>query len=227
MIPAQPSLTVFNPHYNSLNTSSKIVIAFERISEAFRVMLWQVSKSTGLSPLQIQILTFLAFHNPEQRTVSYLAEEFNMTKPTISDAIKSLEEKSIVKKEPSLVDSRSYTINLTEKGNLLAQQTSIFANQFTSALGSMPPIEQEFLLEHLLMIIQNFHKKGILTIQRTCFSCSFFKRYPMRSAESQNSYCSLLDIQLQASDVRLDCPHHEAMAQQQTTSFAAESFTAV
>ncbi len=222
MIPAQPSLTVFNPHYNSINTSSKIVVAFERISEAFRVMLWQASKSTGLSPLQIQILTFLAFHPPAQRKVSYLAEEFNMTKPTVSDAIKSLEEKSLVAKEPSLSDSRSYTINLTEKGQALAQQTSIFANKFTSALSSMPPIEQEFLLEHLLLIIQTFHKEGILTIQRTCFSCTYYERHPMRSAESQHSYCSLLDIPLQAYDVRLDCPHHQSMTQQQPATSGAK-----
>lgn len=211
----QPSTTVFNPHYNSINTTSKIVVAFERIAEAFRVMLWQASKSTGLSPLQIQILTFLAFHPPAQRKVSYLAQEFNMTKPTVSDAIKSLEEKGLVWKEASVIDSRTYTISLTEKGTILAQQTAIFANKFNSALGGMPPIEQEFLLEHLLSIIQSFHKEGILTIQRTCFSCKFFDRNPLHTLESHQSYCLLLDMKLQAADVRLDCPYHEAKEVQQ------------
>lgn len=204
-----PSSTIFNPHYNSINTTSKIVVAFERISEAFRVMLWQASKSTGLSPLQIQILTFLSFHPSAQRKVSYLAQEFNMTKPTVSDAIKSLEEKGLIEKVTEKNDTRSYTINLTDKGDKLSQETSLFAQKFNEALGGMPPIEQEFLLEHLVSIIHSFHKEGILTIQRTCFTCAFHTRNTMHLSSSTDSYCRLLDQNLHFSDIRLDCPHHE------------------
>jgi DNA-binding MarR family transcriptional regulator len=214
MTAAQPSSTIFNPHYNSINTTSKIVVAFERIAEAFRVLLWQASKSTGLSPLQIQILTFLSFHPPLQRKVSYLAQEFNMTKPTVSDAIKSLEEKGLISKETTESDSRSYTIHLTDKGSNLAEETSAFAQKFSTALGGMPPIEQEFLLEHLLSIIQSFHKEGILTMQRTCFTCSFYARNPMSSNSTNYAHCRLLDQHLHSADIRLDCPHHELKTEQ-------------
>jgi DNA-binding MarR family transcriptional regulator len=206
---APTSSTIFNPHYSSINTTSKIVVAFERISEAFRVMLWQSSKSTGLSPLQIQIVTFLSFHPPVQRKVSYLAQEFNMTKPTVSDAIKTLEEKGLIVKITEENDTRSYTINLTDKGNLVAQETSLFAQKFNEALGGMPPIEQEELLEHLVSIIHSFHKKGILTIQRTCFTCTYHTQSTMNTSSNKQSYCKLLDQTLHPSDIRLDCPHHE------------------
>lgn len=214
MTTEKPSSTIFNPHYNSINTASKIVVAFERIAEAFRVMLWESSKRTGLSPLQIQILTFLSFHPPLQRKISYLAQEFNMTKPTVSDAIKSLEEKGLISKETEPQDTRSYTIHLTPKGIDLAVETSAFARKFNDALGGMPPIEQEFLLEHLLSIIHSFHREGILTMQRTCFTCSFHKPHPMSSNLKDHSYCRLLDQSLHASDIRLDCPHHEFKVEQ-------------
>ncbi|MCS6807465.1 MAG: MarR family winged helix-turn-helix transcriptional regulator [Bacteroidota bacterium] len=207
----QPAATTFNPHYNSLNTASKIILALERITEAFRVMLWQASKTTGLSPLQIQILTFLLYHLPQQqRTVSYLAQEFNMTKPTISDAIKSLQEKGLIRKESSLQDSRSYTIFLTEDGTRLANTTAVFAQYFHNALAEMPPIEQELLLEYLITIIRSLHKQGFLTIQRTCFTCRFHTQHPMHSLPPYQSYCTLLDVSLHSSDIRLDCPHHES-----------------
>lgn len=205
----RPSSTIFNPHFSSINTASKIVVAFERIAEAFRVMLWQASKSTGLSPLQIQILTFLSFHPPLQCKVSYLAQEFNMTKPTVSDAIKTLEEKELITKITEASDTRSYTINLTPKGVLLAQETSLFAQKFNDALVGMPPIEQEFLLEHLVAIIYSFHKEGILTMQRTCFTCTYHSRSTMSIPTSGQSYCRMLDQHLHSSDIRLDCPHHE------------------
>ena len=41
---------------------SRIVVALERISESFRVLLWNESKENSLSPIQIQILIFIYFH---------------------------------------------------------------------------------------------------------------------------------------------------------------------
>jgi hypothetical protein len=46
-------------HQNS-KIESKIVASLERISEAFRVLLWNESKENSLSPIQIQILIFIA-----------------------------------------------------------------------------------------------------------------------------------------------------------------------
>jgi DNA-binding MarR family transcriptional regulator len=201
----QPSSTMFNPHYNAFNTASKIVIALERISEAFRVMLWQESKANGLSPLQIQIVIFLAFHPALHCKVSYLAQEFNMTKPTISDAVRVLEEKKLITKEQSESDTRSYSMHLTEQGQVLAQRASSFARKFDTPLTQMPPIEQEALLGQLLSIINSLHKEGILTTRRACSTCAFFAQNPMNAT----SYCIFLKQTLLASDIRVDCPHHE------------------
>jgi DNA-binding MarR family transcriptional regulator len=205
-MPSHQSSTTFNPHYHSFNTASKIVIALERISEAFRVMLWQESKANGLSPLQIQILIFLAFHPALQCKVSYLAQEFNMTKPTISDAVRILEEKKLITKEQSEQDTRSYTMRLTERGNTIAERASSFARKFDAPLLQMPPIEQEALLGQLLSIVDSFHKEGVLTTQRSCYSCAFRGQ----NGITKTSYCTFLKQSLAQSDIRVDCPHHEA-----------------
>ena len=85
---------------------SRIVVALERISEAFRVLLWNESKENSLSPIQIQILIFIYFHSPEKCKVGYLADEFNMTKATISDSVKVLLSKELVTKETDPNDTK-------------------------------------------------------------------------------------------------------------------------
>ncbi|MEO0333318.1 MAG: MarR family transcriptional regulator, partial [Bacteroidota bacterium] len=57
--------SVFNPTNQQSDVSSKIVAGLERISEAFKVLLWEKAKSLGLSPIQIQILIFIAYHKSE------------------------------------------------------------------------------------------------------------------------------------------------------------------
>ena len=109
------------------NIEGRIVVALERISEAFRVLLWNESKENALSPIQIQILIFIYFHTPEFNKVSYLAEEFNMTKATISDSVKVLVAKKLVSKETDATDTRSYSLSLTKEGEKIARKASTFA----------------------------------------------------------------------------------------------------
>ena len=102
--------SIFNPEQQQHDISSKIVVGLERISEVFKVLLWEKAKKVGLSPIQIQLLLFIAFHKQELCNVSHLAKEFNITKPTVSDAIKILAQKEMILKDFSSTDSRSYTI---------------------------------------------------------------------------------------------------------------------
>ncbi len=88
--------SLFDVNEQNTNLESKIVVALERISEAFRVLLWQQSKEFGVSPIQIQLLIFIDLHQQDYCKVSYLAQEFNLTKATISDAVKSLEQKQLI-----------------------------------------------------------------------------------------------------------------------------------
>ena len=103
----------FNLNEQNQKIESRIVVALERISEAFRVLLWNESKENSLSPIQIQILIFIYFHSLEKCKVGYLADEFNMTKATISDSVKILLSKELVTKETDPIDTRSFSLSLT------------------------------------------------------------------------------------------------------------------
>jgi len=182
---------------------SKIVVALERISEAFRVLLWNESKENTLSPIQIQILIFLLFHTGEKCKVSYLAQEFNLTKATISDSIKILLQKELVVKNNDLGDSRSFVIALSEAGKKVARQSANFAFAIEKPLTGLTDIQKEIMLSGLLKLIYDLNQAGIITIQRMCFTCLHYE------AANEGHYCRLLQSKLATANIRLDCPEHE------------------
>lgn len=191
-------------HQNS-SIESKIVASLERVSQAFRVLLWNESKEFSLSPIQIQVLIFLLHHSDEKRKVTYLADEFNMTKATISDTIKTLEQKQLIIKEFEPHDTRSYIIHLTKKGKNIAEQTSLFAKQIQAPIDKLHSTDKENLLLSLLDIIHHLNQSGIITIQRMCFTCHFYKA----NKNGQEHFCGLMNTKLADNDLRIDCPEHK------------------
>ncbi|MDD2986488.1 MarR family winged helix-turn-helix transcriptional regulator [Flavobacterium sp.] len=196
--------SVFDLNHQNSSIESKIVASLERISQAFRVLLWNESKEFSLSPIQVQVLIFLLHHSDQKRKVSYLASEFNMTKATISDTIKTLEQKLLIKKEFEPHDTRSYIIQLTEKGKDFAEQTALFAKQIEVPIDQLQSKDKENLLLSLLDIIHYLNKSGIITIQRMCFTC----RYYEANKNGQEHFCGLLNTKLTDSELRIDCAEH-------------------
>ncbi|GIV30340.1 MAG: hypothetical protein KatS3mg028_1406 [Bacteroidia bacterium] len=182
---------------------SRIVVALERISEAFRVLLWNESKENSLSPIQIQILIFIQFHAQEKCKVSYLADEFNMTKATVSDSVRALLAKELVNKETDSNDTRSYTLSLTNEGKKIAKKASFFASSIEQPIEKLTQEQKTAMLNGLLKLIYDLNKSGIITIQRMCFTCSYY------NSENGIHYCNLLKTKLAESEIRVDCPEHE------------------
>lgn len=195
----------FDLEFQNENIESKIIAALERVSQAFRVLLWQESKDFSLGPIQVQVLIFLLHHSKEKGTVSYLASEFNMTKPTISDTIKSLEQKQLIKKIQQQHDTRSYTIQLTVKGKNIALKTSLFSKEIKTPIDRLHDDDKENLLLSLMNIIRHLNQSEVITIQRMCLTCMHYQT----SANGQKHFCKLLNQNLHVIDLRIDCPEHE------------------
>ncbi|KAA3651464.1 MAG: MarR family transcriptional regulator [Bacteroidetes bacterium] len=196
----------FDLNRQNRSTESKIVVALERISEAFRVLLWNESKDNSLSPIQIQLLIFLLFHSQEKCKISYLASEFNMTKATISDSVRVLISKGLVIKEADLIDTRSFTISLTSQGKQLAEKSSFFASPIEKPIEKLTEEQKTIILNGLLKMIYDLNKAGIITIQRMCFTCSYY------NADNGIHFCNLLNTKLAESEIRVDCPEHEMIS---------------
>nr|WP_321233344.1 MarR family winged helix-turn-helix transcriptional regulator [uncultured Psychroserpens sp.] len=195
--------SIFNPDQQQKDLSSKIVTGLERISEVFKILLWEKSKIVGLSPIQIQILVFITFHKEELCNVSHLAKEFNVTKPTVSDAIKILDKKKLIVKVYSSADNRRYNIQLSPSGKKIVSEVHDFANPLKSQIDNFDSTDLESLFSTLSELIYKLNKNGVLTVQRTCFGCKFYQKNEM------SDYCNLLEKELLNKDIRLDCPEFE------------------
>ncbi len=190
----------FDPNVQQEFLPSKIVAGLERISQAFKLLLWDKAKQFGLSPIQIQLLIFIGNHKNHWNNVSYLANEFNVTKPTISDAVRILHKKNLILKDYSSSDNRSYSIVLSESGKAIVVATEDFSGPLTSLLDTFSMEEQKNFYNMLGKLIHGLHRHSILSVQRSCFACKFYDN------QSQGHYCNLLETFLERQEIRLDCP---------------------
>lgn len=195
---------IFNPTYQETNLSNKIVAGLERVSEAFKVLLWEKAKTLGLSPIQIQILIFIKYHKLEFCSVSYLAKEFNVTKPTISDAVKVLVHKGLIEKVYSSSDSRSYAIQLSNSGEKIVLETENFAQPLKNQLNEIDNNDLESTFKALSKLIYKLNQIEVLTVQRTCYACKFYQK------NGNKHFCNLLEKELMNTEIRIDCPEFEA-----------------
>lgn len=186
--------------------TSKIVAGLERLSQVFRTLLWEQAKKHQLSPIQIQLLIFIHYHSDDSNNVSYLAQEFSVTKPTISDAVKVLEQKGLIAKISSASDSRRYSIRLTPNGKTVVATTENYAAPFEEWIAQTTHAAQESLWNDISGMIRALNKIGVISVQRSCYTCGNY------TEENGMPFCRLLNERLATKDIRTDCPEHEVAA---------------
>jgi len=180
----------------------KIVAAFERISQALRAMSWSYSKSLSLNPAQTQVLVFLYGHPKLFLKISLLAKEFGITNATMSDTVRLLEEKQLVRKTLFVQGSRNYFLSLTDKGKDLAKLASSYTHTLTDILKVLPISDSEGLLGSLSNIIYGLYKSGVSPVQRMCKTCKFHNEV------DGTTYCHLLKKPLDKTELQIDCADH-------------------
>lgn len=197
----------FAPQHQVTDLESRIVVLLERIAEVFKAALWEEGKHHQLSPLQIQVLVFLCYHASPQRTVSYLAQEFNVSKPTISEVVRILEQKKLLERQFSELDGRSHTLTLTSSGHTVVKQAQHFATPILKQVNAATSIDKPALYHSLLVLLQAFQKNGLIGEVRMCLNCPHLS---MGQDSSMDYACRLLGQSLSIQELRIDCPEFNA-----------------
>jgi DNA-binding MarR family transcriptional regulator len=200
-------MSAFNPERHITNVDYKIVAALEKISEVFRVLLWMEAKEHKLSPIQMQLLIFIKYHNDDkQRRIASMAREFNMTKATISDSIKVLEQKGLIKRTDDVFDSRSFNFSLTDQGQKLTGMIENFTLPLDGAISTMSPEKKEQLLLSVLELVHRLNLTGIISPQRMCYNCFYYN-----GDRQQTHFCNLMQKELAIDELRVECPEHKVI----------------
>ncbi|MFK7030966.1 MarR family winged helix-turn-helix transcriptional regulator [Flavobacterium oreochromis] len=194
--------SAFNLKFQNLSIDNKIVAGLDKLATVHRYLIWEQSKKLALSPIQIQILIFIKYHNEKYSTVSYLAKEFGVTKPTISDAVKILEQKGLIKKIQDVNDSRSYSMKLTTNGVEMVLKAEDFAQPLQAFFEKQEMPDKEIVWELLSKLIFKLSQIDVVSVERMCFSCKFY------SKKEEVHFCNLVKTPLERTDIRMDCPEH-------------------
>lgn len=180
----------------------KIIVAFERISQALRTMAWNSGKQQQLNPVQSQLLIFLLRHPNAASSITALAREFGVSKASLSETVSALEKKGLINKAATRSDLRNFNIRLMPEGLQAAAEAAQYTNLLTAALGNLPAPGKEVLFDALGSLIFELHNSGVVPVQRMCLSCHY---HEMRN---DGHFCRLLEKQLAVAALQVDCADH-------------------
>lgn len=184
--------------------ATKIVTALDRLVRGQRSHRQAIAFRHGITPLQLDLLLTLADGPPPEPQVGLLAVELGVTQPTLTDSLNALERKQLIGRQRDDFDRRRIVITLTARGAELVELIAHDTRELVDRIAALPDDEQEPLLAALLALIGHHLDVGMITVARTCLTCRFFEPRP-----GDAHRCSLLNLELQRRDLRVNCPEHE------------------
>lgn len=193
-----------------VSLQEKLTATLERLAQAQRVLLWEKTEPMGLSPTQALILLHLGRCETEVRRVGALARAFDLTPATVSDAVRALESKGLLRRTPGS-DRRVQVLELTARGELLVQQVQDWDRPLRAALLALSDEQQATLYGLLLPLLARLVDNQVITIARMCLLCQHF-RPDASPAQPRPHYCALLEKPLGLAELRLDCPEFTSTA---------------
>jgi DNA-binding MarR family transcriptional regulator len=185
--------------------SQQLVVGLNKVGLVLKSQAWQDAETTGLTPTQGQILTFLDSNRSQGIRLSAVADALGITSATASDAIAVLIQKQLVIKEKAIDDARAIAIKLTSAGKQRARQVAGWSDFMLSAIDELSPLEREVFLKGLMKIIHRLQADGYISVARMCVNCQYFQpdRYPN---SHDPHHCGFMDAPFGDRDLKLDCP---------------------
>lgn len=186
---------------------ARLAAALERLGNGLRVHVQSQATEHGLSPLQFRITVLLGEGGAdERRRVGALAVDLGVAQPTVSRAVTALERKGLIGRDSPDGDARSSPVALTAAGQRLHRALTSDRDAVSTLLTDIDPSDKDAALVVVLELIAGLHRRGAITVARTCTTCRFLVRH---AAGPSRFHCDLLELPLSSGDLRIDCPEHE------------------
>ena len=178
-----------------------------RLAAVARQLDWQAAASAGLSPTQADILRFVA-SRPEGARLTAAAAHIGVRKATASDAVTTLETKSLLRKQADAADGRAIALKATAKGTRVARE---WPASFGPVVEGLSDNEQEMLLALVIKMIRQLQLRELIAPQRTCVTCRHFRENVAPGTASPH-FCAFVGAPMAERHLRVDCPEHESAA---------------
>ncbi len=192
-----------NNEYKDIDV--RIASSLEKLTQVQKVLLWDVAKKENLSPIQIQFMIFLNSRSEEFRKVSVLAEEFDLTKATVSDAVSNLVDKGLLVKVKHKEDKRSFVLDLTSEGKKIVKRIGNWQHSLVNKINRISDVDKEKVSLFLIELIKQLFDDGTISIARMCLTCENIQR----GLSGKLNKCVLTGRLFTDSEVNLNCENHK------------------
>lgn len=174
----------------------------ERLSNLLRMEIRAFGLKYELQPVQIEALTYLTQCNRYSDTPQAVTEYLGLTKGTVSQTLKVLEQKGFLRKQHDKQDKRIVHLAPTAKGRKLIEQ-SIPAKGLESALALTNSLQVGELAEVLRSVLREMQHINNRKTFAACHTCRFNEHHV------KGSICGLTHEPLSVSELNLICREHQ------------------
>jgi len=177
-------------------------ILLERLSNLVRAEERGLGQETGLQPVQLHVLQYLARANRYSDTPAAVAEYLGLTKGTVSQTLITLEKRGLLERAGDKKDKRVVRLALTGEGRSLVRSCSP-PPVLVKAARSMPKRDGEALRLLLTTLLQGVQKAAGVRGFGVCLHCRHFL------TEDRGFRCGLTLEALPTKQTEKICREHE------------------
>ena len=181
----------------------KIQQLLERVAGLLRTEARNLLSEHGLQPVQFEALNYLSNCNRYSDTLMGVTEYLGQTKGTVSQTLKVLEKKGLIKKVPDQTDKRVAHMSLTTAGRKLVKD--IRSSTLIKSASEHVDTKDAALLEKSLQVLLNSMQQA--NDFKTFGQCATCKHNIKQS--STETICGLTKETLSRKEVELICREHE------------------
>lgn len=174
----------------------------ERLGNLVRADVRALCHAQGVRPVQFEALNYLSQCNRYSDTPQAVADFLGLTKGTVSQTLKVLEEKGLLLKKPDRNDKRVVHLKPTARGRRLVGQV-IPSGSVASGIGNLPVRQQQETVAVLQRLLRSIQKANGLKTFAPCHSCRFNQQ------REGGYFCGLTHEPLADHDVTLLCREHQ------------------
>lgn len=193
------------PMHGEKTIVDHITAGLTKVAAALRSQAWEGGTARKLTPTQGQILVLLEERDGQSVRLNDVASALCLSAATASDAVITLVEKQLVKKERLAEDQRALVLTLTAAGRREVRETRGWTEVVEAGVKSLTPDEQAIFLRGLTKVIHSLQGQGVISVARMCAGCTYFQPYVYADA-ARPHHCGLVNKPMGEGQLRIDCP---------------------
>lgn len=182
---------------------ARVALILLRLYQGVEALLRRLGGEEGLSPTQVQVLSFLSRAHPAYRGVNAIAKRFSIAPATASRVIDNLEEKGLVKRLHDRKDRRRVQVELTAKGRRLMVRLRALSTKLEEYIKKLPKGELTTLDRGLVGLLRSFYQEGYLAISSVCHACPYLEENAFPGADKPH-LCRLTGERLSEEESYLE-----------------------